>query len=95
MTGDNIPNANGSIIVGNSKMPACRIHREERIELPRRKASVETPYGVIEVKVATRPGGGEMIGPEYESCKRAAQEAGVSLLDVYESVRKAWDEKGR
>ena len=68
-------------------------NREERIELPRRKASVDTPYGTIEVKVATRPGGSELVSPEYESCKQAAQESGASLLDVYEAVRKAWEAK--
>lgn len=72
-----------------------RLHREERIELARRKASVDTPFGPIAVKVATRPGGGESMSPEYESCKAAAEEHGVGLVEVYDAARDAWSRKKR
>ena len=82
-----------NLLMANTTTIGVRIHREERIELPRRKASVDTPYGTIEVKVATRPGGSELVSPEYESCKKAAQKSGASLLDIYEAVRQAWEAK--
>ncbi len=82
-----------NLLMANTTTIGVRIHREERIELPRRKASVETPFGKIEVKVATRPGGTELVSPEYESCRKAARESGASLLDVYDAVRRAWGEK--
>lgn len=79
-----------NLLMANTTTIGVRIHREERIELPRRKDTVETAYGVIEVKIATRPDGKELVSPEFESCKRAAREAGASLLDVYEAARRAW-----
>jgi uncharacterized protein (DUF111 family) len=82
-----------NFLMANTTTIGVRINREERIELPRRTASVDTPYGTIEVKVASRPGGSELVSPEYESCKQAAQESGASLLDVYDAVRKAWEAK--
>jgi len=82
-----------NLLMANTTTIGVRIHREERIELPRRQASVDTPYGKIEVKVATRPGGSELVSPEYESCKKAAQKSGASLLDIYEAVRQAWEAK--
>lgn len=69
-----------------------RIHREERVELERRRSTVKTAYGTIQVKVATRPDGREIASPEYESCREAALASGASLIDVYEAVRNAWSE---
>jgi uncharacterized protein (DUF111 family) len=82
-----------NFLMSNTTTLGVRINREERMELPRRKATVETPFGTIGVKVAIRPGGSEHASPEYESCKQAAKEAGVSLLDVYDAVRRAWEEQ--
>jgi uncharacterized protein (TIGR00299 family) protein len=82
-----------NLLMTHTTTLGVRIHREERMELARRKAVVETPYGAIDVKVALRPDGREAASPEYESCKRVAAEAGVTLLEVYEAVRKAWDKE--
>jgi uncharacterized protein (TIGR00299 family) protein len=82
-----------NLLLSNTTTIGVRIHREERLELERRKETVETTHGTIEIKVAARPGGGELVSPEYESCKRAAQASGVSLLDIYEAARRAWDKK--
>jgi hypothetical protein len=70
-----------------------RVHGEERVELKRRRETVETPFGPVAVKVAVRPGGVETMSPEYESCKMLAGDAGVPLIDVYEAARKSWNEK--
>ena len=79
-----------NLLMASTTTIGVRIHREERIELPRRKDIVETPYGVIEVKIAQRPDGKELVSPEFESCKKAANKAGASLVDVYEAARRAW-----
>ena len=81
------------VLMAQTTTLGVRIHREERVELPRKKDTVETPYGSIQVKVAERPGGSRTMSPEYESCKTAAERAGVGLLVVYEAVRKAWDKR--
>lgn len=54
--------------------------------LPRRKTQVQTPYGLIDGVVADLPGGGEKFSPEYESCRRAAAEHGVSLGEIWKAV---------
>jgi uncharacterized protein (DUF111 family) len=82
-------------LFSNSTTLGVRINREERIELPRRRSSVDTSYGAVEVKIAQRPGGIETVSPEYESCRAAADKANVSLLDIYEAARRAWHEKNR
>ena len=46
-----------------------------RLTLPRRAATVETPFGSIAGVVATLPGGAERFSPEYESCRRRSAEA--------------------
>lgn len=79
-----------NFLMSNTTTLGVRIHREERIELPRRKGAVETRYGSIDVKIARRPDGSESISPEFESCKKAALAAGVTLLEVYESAQRAW-----
>ncbi len=70
-----------------------RVNREERVELRRRKDTVKTSFGTVTVKVAERPGGVETMSPEYESCKVAAESAGVPLMDVYEAARRAWEKR--
>jgi len=72
-----------------------RVHREERVELTRRRAEVDTPYGPVIVKVAERPGGVETMSPEYESCKGLAEKAGVPLVEIYDAAKKAWSGKNK
>lgn len=55
--------------------------------LARRKVQVSSPYGEIDGVVADLPGGGEKFSPEYESCRKAAAEHGVSLAEVYKSLK--------
>jgi uncharacterized protein (TIGR00299 family) protein len=70
-----------------------RVHTEDRVELPRSRAEVETPYGKVAVKVAERPGGAETMSPEYESCRTLAEQAGVPLVEIYDAARRAWKER--
>ncbi|UCG50559.1 MAG: nickel pincer cofactor biosynthesis protein LarC [Candidatus Latescibacterota bacterium] len=80
-------------LMANSTTLGVRIHREERVELPRRKDKLETPYGTVTIKIADRPGGAETMSPEYESCRALAKTAGVPIIDIYEAARRAWDKK--
>jgi len=54
----------------------------QRMTLPRRPATVDTPYGPIAGIVATLPDGTERFSPEYESCVKIAAAKGVALADV-------------
>jgi len=66
-----------------------RIGYEERIELPRSAAYVDTPFGRIAVKRAMLPGGGFKTAPEYESCRKAARKSGVTVREVFEAASAA------
>ncbi len=66
-----------------------RIGYEERIELPRSTAHVDTPFGRIAVKRAMLPGGSFKTAPEYESCRKAARKSGVTVREVFEAVSAA------
>jgi len=58
--------------------------------LVRRAHRVETPWGPVEGKLGLGRGG-PRFAPEFESCRRAAQQHGVPLRVVYEAAEKAFD----
>ncbi|GBE58308.1 hypothetical protein BMS3Abin01_01242 [bacterium BMS3Abin01] len=66
-----------------------RIDTVERHCLERRIEKVKTPYGMISVKVGHRHGKNVTMSPEYEDCRRAAAEHGVTLHTVFEAAKKA------
>jgi uncharacterized protein (TIGR00299 family) protein len=67
-----------------------RYRLEERFELERRRAEVETPFGRIGLKVARLPGGEERAVPEFEEVRAAAERAGRTLREVAEAALAAW-----
>lgn len=64
--------------------------RVTRQALPRRFKTVETRYGPVQFKVATLPDGSERMTPEYEDCRRLAEEAGVPLMAVLQEAKRAF-----
>jgi len=77
------------VLLHESSTLGVRIGTEERVELPRRLATVRTAFGTIQVKVAIRPDGLARAVPEYESVRAAATAAGVPLADVYRAALQA------
>ncbi|MDZ4818975.1 MAG: LarC family nickel insertion protein, partial [Planctomycetota bacterium] len=66
-----------------------------RRSLPRTAHSVETPWGTIEGKLISTPdneGGGQTarFSPEYESCRRIAQQFQVPVREVMEVAQRAF-----
>ena len=55
----------------------------DRKILPRNEKTVTTSFGPIRLKVATLPSGKTRSIPEYEDCRKAAQNAGVPVNEVY------------
>ena len=51
--------------------------------------TVETPYGPVQVKVARWDEGGAKAAPEYDDCRRLAEENGISLREVYRAAEMA------
>ncbi len=67
-----------------------RRHRALRRKLLRDFVTVKSPHGVAKVKVGKL---GEKVvtaSPEYEDCRRIAQETGVPLRDVMAAVMQAY-----
>jgi pyridinium-3,5-bisthiocarboxylic acid mononucleotide nickel chelatase len=71
-----------------------RVRHDERVELARRAEAVETPFGRIELKVASLPGGGERAVPEFESVREVAERSGRPLREVAEAALAAWRARG-
>lgn len=66
-----------------------RVSQAERRVLARNTASVETPYGVVRVKFSE----GGSFNPEYEDCRKAAQEHHVALRLVIAEASAAYQKK--
>jgi uncharacterized protein (TIGR00299 family) protein len=66
-----------------------RSYEVERLALQRAIVTVETPYGAIDIKEARLDGRVLRAMPEYDQCRKAAREAGVTLRDVEQSALKA------
>ena len=58
-----------------------RIHQTGRRKLPRRHVEAVTSMGTVKAKAVFRDGK-EIITPEYEECRRIAQERNIPLLEV-------------
>ncbi len=68
-----------------------RTSEVQRDCLPREVKTVDTPYGVIRIKVA-RWADGAKAAPEYEDCRRAAEAQRVPLQRVYQAAMHAFAE---
>lgn len=67
-----------------------RVREELRHELDRRSLEVETRFGVVALKVAALPGGGERAVPEFESIRAASERSGRPLREVAEAALAEW-----
>jgi uncharacterized protein (TIGR00299 family) protein len=74
------------LILRESSSLGVRRRALTRTVLPRQTETVSTPWGAVQVKVASRPDGRLTRAPEYEDCARLAREAGVPLRAVYEAA---------
>lgn len=62
-----------------------------RHKLERKPHVVETPLGPIAGKLAWVAGSPPSFSPEFESCKRVAEERNVPLKEVYEAAHRAFE----
>jgi hypothetical protein len=67
-----------------------RLMEVERVAARRRQETISTPYGPLTVKV-TEYGGRRRVLPEYEACRKMAQEHGLPLMEVYRLIPAAED----
>jgi uncharacterized protein (TIGR00299 family) protein len=83
------------VLFAESTTLGVRRHECERSVLERRVVPVETPYGVIGVKLGTL---GERVynaQPEFEDCRRAAEARGVAVKEVWAAALAAYRTRSR
>jgi uncharacterized protein (TIGR00299 family) protein len=74
------------ILFAETTTIGVRIHPVEREKLDREIIAVETPYGLVQVKVARRAGRVMNVAPEHRDCQRIAREKNVPLKEVYQAA---------
>ena len=74
------------IIFRNTTTIGVRCSRADRTKLVRRIISVETPWGMADVKLC-RFGDEELIYPESDSVMRLCESTGLGYLDMYNRIR--------
>lgn len=67
-----------------------RAHRVERSVLQREMIEVATQYGPVRVKIGKRADQVVNAAPEFEDCRRLAQERGVAVKEVVAAALAAW-----
>jgi uncharacterized protein (DUF111 family) len=67
-----------------------RRYTAERRKLRREFITVQTPYGGVTVKVGKLDGKVLQAAPEFESCKKLADQAGVPIKEVYDAALRAF-----
>ncbi len=79
--------AMADILLRETTSLGVRISRSLRTCIRRERRTVQTRWGEVHVKIGQH---GELTkaAPEYEDCRRIAEEHRVSLLEVYEEVRR-------
>lgn len=61
----------------------------ERTVLEREIVEVDTPFGVIRVKLGRHAGRATSVVPEFEDCRAAAERAGAAVAEVIEAARRS------
>jgi uncharacterized protein (TIGR00299 family) protein len=80
-----------AIVFQETSTIGIRYSTLRRLTLGREIVHVETRYGTLAVRVALAPDGTPNVAPEYESCRRAADEHGVPLKVVYQAAITAYE----
>jgi len=74
-----------AVIYGQTSTIGLRLQAVGRRKLPRREVEIQTSFGMLRAKVVVR-GGREVVTPEFDECKRIAEERGLPLLEVMKAL---------
>jgi uncharacterized protein (TIGR00299 family) protein len=75
------------LLLGETSTFGVRRRRERRAVLRREISSIETEWGPVQVKIGHLGDGKARVTPEFESCRKIADERGLPLQEVLESVQ--------
>lgn len=59
----------------------------QRQKLPREVRTVTTPHGEVRVKIAWLDGQVHIVAPEYDGCRKLAEDHGVPLREIYRTAQ--------
>ncbi|MCX7841683.1 MAG: nickel pincer cofactor biosynthesis protein LarC [Clostridia bacterium] len=79
------------VILKETSTLGVRSSKCKRYCMDRKIIKVNTPYGEVGVKTASRDGF-RKFAPEYEDCREIAKRTGMPLKSVYEMVSKQFEE---
>lgn len=88
-----ITNQLTDIIFNETTTFGLRIYKTDRKKLFVEKVKVKTKYGEITIKIGKTKDEIKLISPEYEDCKKLAQENNVSLKEIYELAKLSYFSK--
>jgi uncharacterized protein (DUF111 family) len=60
----------------------------DRYSLSRKVEELNTPYGTVQIKIASYGRDQIKASPEYEDCARLAKENNIPLLEIYQQALK-------
>ena len=78
------------LLVRETSAFGIRRYTAERRKLRREFVTVQTPHGTVTVKIGKLDGQVLQAAPEFESCKKLADEAKVPIKEVYEAALRAF-----
>ncbi|MBU4601569.1 nickel pincer cofactor biosynthesis protein LarC [bacterium] len=81
------------VLFSESTTLGVRIREIKRLRLAQQNFIAETKYGKIRVKVGIFKGEIKNIAPEYEDCKKIAEQHQVPLKEIYEEAKKVANNK--
>ncbi len=81
------------IIFNETTTFGLRIYKTNRKKLFVEMEKVETKYGEITIKIGKTKDKIKLVSPEYEDCKKLAQENNVSLKEIYELAKLSYFSK--
>jgi len=78
------------LVFGETTTLGIRMHEERRQTLLRRSVAVQTPWGEVRMKVANLNGSIANYAPEYEDCRRIADQHRVPLKQVMQEATRSY-----
>jgi hypothetical protein len=69
-----------------------RRYQVQRSKLQRKSHAVQTRWGKVQGKLGWHEGQQPIFTPEYDDCARVARQESVPLREVYEEVRRAYEQ---
>nr|WP_279380177.1 nickel insertion protein [Sporosalibacterium faouarense] len=88
---DNDTESFENILFAETSTLGIRKYKVDREKLERQFIKVKTKYGIITVKQAIRNGKVLKSAPEYEDCKKIAEENNIPINKVYTEVAKSFN----